>query len=521
MTEQPLIALEGARVFINETLALGPLDFSVGRGEAVAVLGPNGAGKSALISVLQGGVWAGVQGQGTVQAGVPPASTAVESNLLEGSITRHCQQVAVVSLEEQARLIAREAAKDDSDLTDQVFEGTPARELIDETCQDDAARQGLIDPLAMTPLLDRGFRKLSTGETRKLLIIRALTCRPDLLLLDEPFEGLDVQASARVREVLHGLAPSLGMVIALNRIDELPDFVDRVLYLEGGRLAQEFFVSHNTASHNTAPHNTGRTTDSLRQVRETLSQLLHLRTTQLQMPDAEDAESPLPASNADGSLVQIKNGRVAYGDKTVFEHLNWTIMPDEHWRVIGPNGSGKTCLLNLITGDHPQCYVNDIKQFGYQRGQGESIWDIKQHLGLVSTALHWDYRLSVSVRHVILSGFHDSIGLYQRASERQQSLTDEWLHLLGMSERAHTSFARLSYGEQRLLLVARALVKHPRLLLLDEPCLGLDELNRQLVLALIQKVCEAGETTVVYVSHHAEDEVPGISNQLALGSLDQ
>ena len=182
----------------------------------------------------------------------------------------------------------------------------------------------------------------------------------------------------------------------------------------------------------------------------------------------------------------------------------------------GPNGSGKTCLLNLITGDHPQCYVNDLTLFGFRRGAGETIWDIKRHIGYVSSVLHWDYRLSVSVIKVIVSGFYDSIGLYKKASEKQMGIAAHWLLLLGLNKRANDSFASLSYGEQRSLLIARAMIKHPALLLLDEPCLGLDEINRVLVLSLIDRICEEGVTTLVYVSHHEEDKIAAIQRELDL-----
>ena len=166
--------------------------------------------------------------------------------------------------------------------------------------------------------------------------------------------------------------------------------------------------------------------------------------------------------------------------------------------------------------DHPQCYVNDIFVFGFQRGNGESIWQIKQYIGYVSTALQWDYRVSVNVRNVIISGFYDSIGLYTKPVDTEVVIADQWLALLGMSDRADQPFNKLSYGDQRLLLIARAMVKHPPLLILDEPCLGLDEMNRQLVLALIEKICAGTGTSVLYVNHHPEDKIAGIDNYLAL-----
>ncbi|HIL83164.1 MAG TPA: ATP-binding cassette domain-containing protein, partial [Pseudomonadales bacterium] len=221
--------------------------------------------------------------------------------------------------------------------------------------------------------------------------------------------------------------------------------------------------------------------------------------------------------NEDGSLVRLVDARVAYTDNIVFKDLNWTIRPGEHWQVKGPNGSGKTCLLELVTGDHPQCYVNDLRLFGHKRGQGETIWQLKRHMGFVSTSLHWDYRLSVGVRNVIVSGFYDSIGLYQKATDRQLEIADSWLTMLGLQRKATVSFSSLSYGEQRVLLIARAMVKHPPLLLLDEPCLGLDDANRQLVLALTERICDEGNTTLVYVTHHQEDRIRNISNELVLG----
>jgi molybdate transport system ATP-binding protein len=160
--------------------------------------------------------------------------------------------------------------------------------------------------------------------------------------------------------------------------------------------------------------------------------------------------------------------------------------------------------------------VNDIFVFGFQRGNGESIWQIKQFIGYVSTALQWEYRVSVSCKNVIISGFYDSIGMYTKSTDNQKKIADEWLALLGMSDRADQPFNKLSYGDQRLLLIARAMVKHPPLLILDEPCLGLDDMNRQLVLALIEKICAGKETTVLYVNHHAEDQIAGIEHYLAL-----
>jgi molybdate transport system ATP-binding protein len=405
-------------------------------------------------------------------------------------------RVSMVSLEAQAKLIQAERDKDDSDITDVVFAGTLVEEMLEESCVDPALLAKLVQRFNLTPLLTRSFRHLSTGETRKLMLVQALASHPELLILDEPFEGLDVRAVEILRECLVEQNRSTALLLILNRFDEIPDFVTHMALLHQGALVQQIAANDPPAV-------------------AQLAQLLHLQTSDIRIPEME-TDVNVAALAPDQPLVEIRNARIAYGDNLVFEHLNWRIEPGQHWQLSGPNGSGKTCLLNLITGDNPQCYNNDIFVFGYQRGQGESIWDIKQHIGYVSSGLQWDYRVSVSVLNVILSGFYDSIGLYQTASDRQQEIARQWLGLLGMSQRAGASFQQLSFGDQRLLLIARAMVKHPPLLILDEPCLGLDDMNRQLVLALIEKVCAETDTTVVYVNHHATDRIEGIDHYLAL-----
>ena len=469
-----MFRFDDATIELGKHFRLTGINWSIEPNQCWALVGPNGSGKSALIAAIAG-----------------------EGSLVSGRIEHEAPVIATVSLEEQSALIDREKYRDDSDLTDEVGPGTSVQELLDEVCQDTGLQSRLISELGLQSLLSRGFRKLSTGETRKLLITRALTCKPDLLLLDEPYEGLDTQTASRVKTLLESLSDRMTLVFALNRIDEIPDCVSHVLRLENGQVAQQFVCEQGE------------------QARQLLRQISALRSSSLAFPPPID---PLPQSlNPDGSLVSLKQARVAYTDNVVFTGLNWDIRPGEHWQVKGPNGSGKSCLLSLITGDHPQCYVNDISVFGMQRGQGESIWQIKQHLGYVSTALHWDYRLSVGIRKVILSGFFDSIGVYQSVSEQQHQIADAWLRLLGLEARANQSFSGLSFGEQRLVLIARAMVKHPALLLLDEPCLGLDDGNRQLVLALIERICEEGRTTLIYVSHHQEDAISHIKNQLVLG----
>ena len=461
----------------NHHFELQAIDWQLEPGQHWVLLGGNGAGKSALAASLVG-----------------------EGEALAGHVSGLPAQVAWVSFEAQEALIEAERKKDDADILDVISEGTPVHELLAIPGCDPALQERLVAQFGFAAMLNQGFRELSTGETRKLLLMRALLSQPDLLVLDEPFDGLDAASQQNLHRLLAQQAAHMQMVLVLNRLDEMPDFITHMAYLESGRLCYQAAQGTPEAAE--------------------IQQLLHLKTSDLHIP-ATVHDKQRPALATDAPLVRLRQARVAYTDKVVFAGLDWTIWPGEHWQVTGPNGSGKTCLLNLISGDHPQCYNNDIQVFGMQRGTGESIWQVKQYIGYVSSALQWEYRVSINVRNVIISGFYDSIGLYQQYSAQQKRIADQWLALLallGLSKRATQAFSRLSFGERRLVLIARAMVKHPPLLILDEPCLGLDELNRQLVLALIERICAGSETTVLYVNHHAEDKIAGIERYVMLGN---
>lgn len=439
------------------------------------IVGANGAGKSALAAVL---------------CGLGDIST--------GSVEGLPSKVGIVSSQAQAELIAQQLRKDNADILDVLSAGTPSREILDQNCANPVLKNRLIEKFGFEPLMNREFRKLSSGETRKLMLIRALASEPDLLVLDEPFSGLDADTTTILKQYLESIAGSIPMVLVLNRLDQCPDFISNIAFVQNGQLRLTIASDDEDA-------------------RADLYKLLHLKTTELKIPAADSIEA-LPSLDPKQPLVRLHDVEIRYTDGQIFSGLNWTINPNQHWQLSGKNGSGKTSLLSLITGDHPQCYNNDIFVFGYHRGSGESIWDIKRFIGFVSSALHWQYRVGTNLRNVIISGFYDSIGLYTKSTLSQQLIADQWLALLGMSDHADQAFSELSYGDQRLLLIARAMVKHPPLLILDEPCLGLDEINRQLVIALIEKICAGKNTSVIYVNHHPEDKIHGIENYLSLDS---
>ncbi|QGW86326.1 molybdate ABC transporter ATP-binding protein ModF [Enterobacter asburiae] len=461
---------------LSDTRTLTIADLTIRAGESWAFVGTNGSGKSALARALAG-----------------------ELNLLKGEYQSTFTRLTRLSFEQLQKLVSDEWQRNNTDLLSPGEDdtGRTTAEIIQDEVKDPARCQRLAERFGITALLNRRFKYLSTGETRKTLLCQALMSEPDLLILDEPFDGLDVQSRAQLAVLLESLnRQGYTLVLVLNRFDEIPDFIQHAGVLADCNLTE-----------------IGEKTALLKQA--LIAQLAHseqLDGITLPEPDAPSARHALDPHQP---RIVLRDGMVSYDDRPILNRLSWTVNPGEHWQIVGPNGAGKSTLLSLITGDHPQGYSNDLTLFGRRRGSGETIWDIKKHIGYVSSSLHLDYRVSTTVRNVILSGYFDSIGIYQAVSDKQHKLAQQWLDILGMDNRvADAPFHSLSWGQQRLALIVRALVKHPTLLILDEPLQGLDPLNRQLIRRFVDVLISEGETQLLFVSHHAEDAPSCITHRL-------
>jgi len=476
---KPLITLTGVTLRKGNALLLPDTFWEIRTGQNWAILGANGSGKSLLA--------------GAVKGDVP---------CVRGELVRHVPEVAgkrigYLSFELQEEILLREDRFEDARSFSGRGHALTVGKMLGMTTEDGAALENFDDIMGVRPLLDRNIRVLSNGEIRKVLITRALLSTPNLLILDEPFAGLDVASRYSLAQAITVLmAERMQLILVTQRLEEIIEGISHVLFIREGRVAQA-----------------GRREEVL--TPEALSPFTGNTASLPPLP------RPIPAAGIKEKptaelLIEMKNVHVAFGAVTILDRLTWSVRCGEKWAVVGPNGSGKTTLLSLITGDNLQVYANDVSLFGYKRGEGESIWEIRQRIGLVSPELQFRYRKPALVREVILSGLFDSIGLYRQVSAEQKDLADRWLACIGMDDRAERPFNQLSYGEKRLVLIARAMIKSPELLILDEPCQGLDRSNREMVLALMEEIGRRPSTGMIYVTHQETEMIPCIRHVLKL-----
>jgi molybdate transport system ATP-binding protein len=426
--------------------------------ESWCVLGRNGSGKQYISQLLSGEF-------------VPNNATVLE--------LPSPAKVGIISFEAQQKTYEQALDAQAPDYVDINQVATKAKDFLPK----DKHADPLIDQFNLRHRMDTGYLQLSTGESRKLLILQALFSGIELLVCDNPFDSLDVK-SCDVLSVALGHLPQHGVsvLLMLSNRQDIPDWCNNIAFIERGHLEIIGHLQDN-------------------QTRIQLDALLRPEPDDISWPEnmlqLSDYHHPY--------LVQLKKGKVHYNGVNVFEDLDVTIKPLQHTLITGPNGSGKSTLMQLITGDCPQCYSNDIHVLGYKRGSGETIWQVKEHMGIVSSELHRQYRVNSDLSSVVVSGFYDSIGMYQQPSAYHLKIAHQWLNKIGLLDQHKTLFQSLSYGEQRLVLIARALVKSPYLLILDEPTQGLDELNRHRVLNFLAHLATQKHTTMLLVSHRKDE----------------
>ena len=473
------IELRNARARKPEWCLAEPVNFYLDEGEHIAIVGRNGGGKSMLVDMITG-------------------KHPVAPDSISYSFTEPYNNLKTITF--------RDTYGGDNDRTyflqqrwnqTEIDEDTPTvgsklEEAFllagEDTPERRAFQKHLYEIFQMDDLLDKYIILLSSGELRKYKLAANLFTKPKVLIIENPFIGLDAETRDQVKDLLNMLVAEneMQLILVLSKMDEVPDFITRVIKLDGLHIVKDIKVK----------------TD------------FHIDRCPFAIQVKNDV-NPIPPIPQE--IIRFNNVTIRYGERTILKNLNWVVLKGEHWSLSGQNGSGKSTLLSLVCADNPQSYACDISLFGHKRGSGESIWDIKKHIGYVSPEMHRSYKQNIPAIQIVASGLKDTIGLYYKPTKEEKDRCIEWMNLFGIKKLADRKFLEMSSGEQRLVLLARAFVKNPDLLILDEPLHGLDLCNRNMVKAIIDRYMgDNPDCTLIYVTHY-ENELPNcIDNSLYL-----
>ncbi|SDF60170.1 ATP-binding cassette domain-containing protein [Epilithonimonas hungarica] len=344
--------------------------------------------------------------------------------------------------------------------------------------------ESYLEPFGFENFKNQQLIELSSGEHKKLQLLKALWLKPQVLIIDQPYTGLDTKSRQFLNQAFDDLIKENVTLIFINNDDEHPENVQYFVEIENGKLV-----------HRNSPKDFSKG-------EERTSKSLPFF---LQKNNENQREN----------LIKLENINISYGEKQVLKNIDWEVNSGEQWLLEGHNGSGKSTLLSLLNGDHPQAYANEIYLFGQKRGSGESIWDIKEKIGMISPELHWYFDMNANVGQTIASGFFDSMSLYQKLSFSQQQQLEQMLYFFDLKDDKNKKLNTLPLGKQRLALLARTLIKKPKLLILDEPCQGMDNEQAQYFNRVIDDLAGQGQS-LIYVGHFESQLPKKLNHKLVL-----
>jgi molybdate transport system ATP-binding protein len=462
-----------------------PISLEMKKDEQWIVYGPNGSGKTCLVDTLRGAYR--LKHGSVVYDFSPSTSTRVSDNI--HCVTFH-DQYSDNGEPTFYQLRWNQGLLSDKEPT--------VGDVINQLIQESGADKELLSALNIDDLKSKKIIMLSSGEFRRFQIARIVFRRPRLLIIDNPFIGLDERNRILVSNFLDTLIRNLPIQIMLIVSRMVPDLnlFTHVVTVRNGEInkmtRQEFLKSDSCGSQ-----------VSLRGVSDIQKEM-------------DQVLEPSFSGEQPAEVLSMRNVTIRYGERTILKDLHWEVHEGEKWALEGENGAGKSTLLSLVCADNPQAYACDITLFGRQRGSGESIWEIKRYIGYMSPEMYRTYRKVAPVKNIIASGLYDSVGLFRHFTEEDYSKIDFWLRLFGIEHLKEQNYMNLSGGEQRLVLLVRAFVKDPRLLILDEPFHGLDDANRAKCRQIIEAFCERKGKTLIMVSHYQEDFPSCISHHIKL-----
>lgn len=465
---QPSIIVKDLEIKIQGNTVLDAVSFLLNNDNHLAIIGESGSGKTILAKALAGQLFY----KGTVDIVKQQKPVFVEQHY-------HFKNLSNVSDFYYQQRYNSFDADDSATLIDELV-----RVVMDQSNPLESYHkiETLLALLEMQHRKDAPVLQLSSGEHKRFQLIKALLVPTGILILDSPFIGLDISSREHLQQIINETAATGTTVIIICDAQEIPECITHIAAMEKGRLKS--FYEKNLQAKNSI---------------SIAHKNYHYNFNQL--PGIEEKEFNFSVA------VQMINTSVQYSNKTILNNINWQVNRGDKWLLKGHNGAGKSTLLSLITGDNPQAYANEIYLFGKRRGTGESIWDIKQNIGYISPELHWYFDTNITCYQTIGSGFFDTIGLYKKLNTQQHNILQQWLDFLHLSHVANKPLSSISTGQQRLILLLRALVKNPPLLVLDEPCQGLDEQQKKEFVQLVDNLCERFNKTLIYVSHY-DNEIP-------------
>lgn len=508
---QEIIKIEQGIIRNPQWRMESPIDLTICSGEQIAIIGDNAAGKSRLVEVLTGHY--PLMPMHEAKYDFSPSPLQLVSENLKYISFRDSYGESDGTYYYQQRWNQHDIDENTPTvgmLLDQAFEQTrasmgyrlEAEELESLHARQDKLRNHLDSIFGLKAMRNKYIISLSSGELRKFQLARTLLSVPRALILDNPFIGLDAEARTLLRNLLETLASEMELLIilVLSQKDDIPAFVTHIIPIEGLNVMPK----------------TDKATYMLNRKGDLAAGLDHELKEWIRALPEKDLSNEAFYPKVGGEILRFNDVSIRYGSHTILDHVSWAVNEGERWALGGPNGSGKSTLLSLVCADNPQGYACPISLFGHKRGSGESIWQIKHHIGYVSPEMHRAYLKDLPAIDIVASGLSDSVGLYFRPSASQRQICLQWMEIFGIKEIADRTFLKLSSGEQRLCLLARAFVKDPELLILDEPLHGLDEQNRKRVKDIIETFCQRNHKTLIMVTHYQEELPECITHRLEL-----
>jgi len=473
------INIRDARARKPEWSMAEPVNFTLEEGEHIAIIGRNGSGKSMFVDILTGRHPAFPD---MVEYGFDEPYNNLKHITFRDTYGGDNDKTYFLQQRWNQMEIDEETPTVGSKLEEAyklAGEDTPERRAL---------QKHIYELFHLEPLLDKYIILLSSGELRKYKLASSLFTNPKVLIMENPFIGLDADTRDQLKALLGMLAKEQGLqiILVLAKTDEIPDFITHIVEVK------DMKVMPKKESGEWRVERGERIVDSS----------LY----------SQQGQSPCATTE----VINFNHVTIRYGERTILKDLDWTVNQSEHWSLSGQNGSGKSTLLSLVCADNPQSYACDISLFGHKRGSGESIWDIKRHIGYVSPEMHRSYKQNIPAIQIVASGLKDTVGLYVRPTEAEKEQCRKWLNTFGIGDLADRKFMEMSSGEQRLVLLARAFVKEPDLLILDEPLHGLDDINRKIVKDLVDDYCKNPIVTLIYVTHYQEELPKCIDHSLYL-----